>query len=693
MFSRKLLPATLVFLSLAIGSIGAVPAVARAQRSVGPAPLRLAFADGEVSFWRPGAEDWTPAQVNTALAAGDSLYVDNGANLEVEIGPRAFVRAGSETYLGIESIETGYLQIKVTQGHVAIDLKRLREGERVEVDTPNGAFIIDQAGYYRVDVDDSTTFATHRGGPATVIPVGGEETEIQESRQVVIEGTVTASVTTNRAPEPDQWDGWNYDRTAQLGKRPRSAQYVSPDVAGIDDLDRYGRWRETRRYGHVWVPDYAPADWAPYSTGRWVWDPYYGWTWVDYAPWGWAPYHYGRWCWVDGFWGWAPGPVFVAPVYAPALVAFFGPRVGVSVDVGIGFPFVSWVALGFGEPIIPWWGPAGFIGRPFWGGWGGPRIVNNVVINNTRIVNVTNITKYRNMNVNHALVAVDRDRFGRGAVKRARFKAEHRQHLQPVRGRLGVKPVAASLVPGTGHARRPPDRIGKRQVVATRPPKDPARWLKAAGLAPNWVVEPVKPRILGPRVGRQSGPGQGANWDRDTPPAPAPQRRGGAARGTQDQQAARPPWPGGNRDRVKRGTKGPPAKLGESRARPRERSIERGTPPPETGRHGTAGAPPFERRMQGKPENGHPLRLPAETRRRPAVGPPKLATEPSKPPPWRSLEPPLAEGRSGLAPSPPRSSMGHGSSASAPSFTPRSSLPSRPGFSKRRGVPAARSGD
>src|SRR5512145_2166990 len=37
-------------------------------------PPRLSFADGEVSFWRSGAEDWTPAHVNTALAAGDELY-------------------------------------------------------------------------------------------------------------------------------------------------------------------------------------------------------------------------------------------------------------------------------------------------------------------------------------------------------------------------------------------------------------------------------------------------------------------------------------------------------------------------------------------------------------------------------------------------------------------------------------------
>ena len=45
--------------------------------------------------------------------------------------------------------------------------------------------------------------------------------------------------------------------------------------------------------------------------------------------------------------------------------------------VGFGVPFVSWVALGWGEPFYPWWGPVGFIGRPCWWGWGGPHWGNN----------------------------------------------------------------------------------------------------------------------------------------------------------------------------------------------------------------------------------------------------------------------------------------------------------------------------
>ena len=525
MLSKRMLHATLACL-VALGSLGAEPGIARAEgaRAVGPTPPRLAFVDGEVSFWRPGAEDWTAAKVNTPLAAGDSLYAGDGANLEVEIGPRAFARAGAGTKLDVASLETGYLQLEVTSGHAALDFERLPEGQRVEVDTPNGAFTIDRTGYYRVDIDDGTTFATRRGGPATVIPAGATEaSDVKARQQVVLQGTEGAVASTAPAPDADAWDRWNEERTAQLSEPSRSARYVSPDVAGVDDLDRSGDWQDTSRYGHVWVPRDTPPDWAPYSTGRWAWDPYYGWTWIDDAAWGWAPYHYGRWVWTDGAWGWAPGPVVAAAVYAPALVAFFGP-VGVSVNVGFGFPFVSWVALGFGEPVFPWWGPFGFIGRPFWCGWGGPRIVNNIVINNTRIVNARNVNIFQNANIRNGVVTVDRNQFGRGVVQSARLTTAQAQHLAPLHGQLGVRPVAASLAPTTARAQRPPDRVQGRQVVATRLPQDPGKRLQTAGLASSGSAKGAAPRIVQPTLARATD--ARLHMGRTTPPPPPASQRG-----------------------------------------------------------------------------------------------------------------------------------------------------------------------
>ena len=124
-------------------------------------------------------------------------------------------------------------------------------------------------------------------------------------------------------PALTAWDRWNYQRSDYLAQ-PASAKQVPAGVYGAEALDQHGTWRTVESYGSVWVPAGVAPGWSPYSTGRWIWDPRFGWSWVDTAPWGWAPYHYGRWVHLDRVWAWAPGPVIVRPVYAPALVAFFG---------------------------------------------------------------------------------------------------------------------------------------------------------------------------------------------------------------------------------------------------------------------------------------------------------------------------------------------------------------------------------
>jgi hypothetical protein len=443
-------------------------------------PPRLSFVDGDVSFWRAGAEDWGPAQINTPLAPGDALYTAERANLELQIDARAFLRAGAGTQIGFENQEPDFLQFKVTTGHLSLDLRSLAPGHTVEVDTPNAAFSVDHTGYYRVDVDaDTTTFITRRGGYATTVPADGEAVSIAPSEEAVITGTDSPQVETYVAPEVDTWDRWNYDRTDHLIDA-LSARYVPAGVYGVDALDHSGSWRVVGSYGPVWVPEGVDPEWAPYSTGQWIWDPYFGWTWVDEAPWGWAPYHYGRWVYIDDYWAWTPGPNVVVPVYAPALVAFLGG--GFGVDAGIGVPPLGWVALGWGEPCLPWWGPRFFVGRPWWGGWGGPRVVNNVVVHRTTVVNANNINVYRNVDVRNAVIAVRQDRFGRDRLERWRLANIDPHRLEPLHGQLAVKPSAASLLPATGRAARPPQSVLQRSVVGTRAPHDPTAELRAAGL-------------------------------------------------------------------------------------------------------------------------------------------------------------------------------------------------------------------
>ncbi|HTT40473.1 MAG TPA: DUF6600 domain-containing protein [Burkholderiales bacterium] len=436
-------------------------------------PPRLSLADGQVSFWRPGGQDWAPAHANTPLAAGDSIYTGPGANAEIQVGDRAYVRIGESTQLQLSSIEPDFVQFKVTAGEASLDLRQLAPGHTFEVDTPNAAYTIEHLGYYRVNVNEqSAALITRRGGSAMLTPSNGSAMRVNASEEVLASGTDTPRVESYAAPELDSWDRWNYNRTDHL-MDSMSVRYVSPEVYGAADLDHSGTWRTVPEYGAVWVPDGVAPGWAPYSAGHWISDPVYGWTWVDDAPWGWAPYHYGRWVYVSGYWAWAPGPAVAHPMYAPALVAWLG---GVHVTVGVG---VGWVALGWGEPVVPWWGPREYAGVPSWRGWGGPRVVNRTVVNTTTVnvtnINVQNIT-YANTQVHNAVIATSTEHFAHGGREFIHASPEQLHEVRPAEHGMDIRPTAASLTPEAGHTARPPQEFVERKVVARRVTSTPNSW-------------------------------------------------------------------------------------------------------------------------------------------------------------------------------------------------------------------------
>jgi len=566
-------------------------------------PMRLSYAEGDVSFWRYGATDWVQAQLNTALAAGDSLYVGRDGDLELEMNSRAFVRADDDTQLTLVNQTSDFAQFKITSGRVSFDLRTLPTGYSVELDTPNVVFTIDHAGYYRVDVDGDVHFITRRGGRATMVPAGGQAMSVHPSEEIVVQGTVVAQAETYVAPEIDRWDRWNYERTEGLLDTV-SERYIPYGIAGASDLDHYGSWRVTPDYGPIWVPDTVPAGWAPYSAGSWSWDPYYQWTWIDDAPWGWAPFHYGRWVYLGGYWAWAPGPVMRHPVYAPALVAFF--NVGPNVSVGISTAGMGWVALCWGEPLMPWWGGPGFVGRPWWGGWGGPHVVNNVVVHNTTIVNVTNIT-YNNTHVNNAVVATTQEHFGNGHVHDAPVHVTQTQRLEYVHGALPVKPGPASLVAGARNGTRPPESVLSRAVVATRPPRE---------FKLPWRTEAPKPEVKAAQERRYvivpkrtpsdlQRPEFGAQTGAELPRSPLPPRFGDRRRETAPGNAIR--------ERAETGRIEPRIEPGVSRTSPPESAtpprIIRELPPQRA----------VQERERVSPEPGRSLAAPVAPRAAPAA--------------------------------------------------------------------------
>src|SRR5262249_57640614 len=114
-----------------------------------------------------------------------------------------------------------------------------------------------------------------------------------------------------------------------------------------------------------------------------------------------------------------------------------------------------------------------------WGGWGGAQVVKKGVGNKNVTVNVTNVTVYRNVHVTNAVVGVPADRFGHAGAPMTRVAGAEVQGLQPVHGPIEVKPVAASVMPSTGPAIKPPPASWQRPVGATRPRHDVQPALRA----------------------------------------------------------------------------------------------------------------------------------------------------------------------------------------------------------------------
>ena len=624
---------------------GLLPGLVSTARAADPAdpdqaaydltPPRLSLTDGQVSFWRPGADDWTTALVNTPLAPGDQVSTSSPGNLEIQIGPYGFVRGWANTQIGLENQEPNFIQFKVTDGSAAFDLRRLEPGRTVEVDTPNSAFSITQPGYYRVDVTgDRTSFITRRAGRASAIPAGADPVVITSSEEVVIDGVSAARVASFVAPPLDEWDQWNYARTDRL-QDAVSGRYIAPEIYGESDLDRYGTWRVVPTYGPIWVPTALPPSWTPYSSGSWIRDPYYGWTWVDTAPWGWAPYHYGRWVFVDGFWAWAPGPVVTRPPYAPALVAFFGGPVG-------GGPVVGWVALGWGEPVVPWWGRPGFIHEPSWRGWGGPRVVNNVVVNTT-VVNVQNINVYRNADVKNAVVVVNENRFGHGPITGAREQRVDERNLRPIHEGPPVAATPANLAPAASRGVRPPAASLSRSVVATRPPR-----VVPAGAEPSGgarIVSAPAPRIV------TSAPAREAS---SVPPRP-PFGQSSIERPVTTVRTQPPPPPRGQSTR-EFGQRPVRATQVTGTAAPGTEAAGRATPPPSR----RVEAPPTTATAPATPETPARITPPPSRQVTPSAAPTPETPGRAMPSPSRRIEaPPPA---TATAPTPP--------AAPAPRVTP-----------------------
>ncbi len=454
----KLRRLTLVLMTTAAASALAGAALADPPARVG----RIAYVEGEVSFQPPETDFWTEASRNFPVSAGDSFWTGDEGRVALQVGG-VRLSLDSQTALDVTNLDYGSSEFALSQGSLDVRVWRAPRGG-VAISTPAGVVRLDQPGVYRIDVgaqdedgdypqvevttfDGSAAAPTADGDWASVDPgdaailTAGYDPEVDDAQDAAIDDWAR-----------DQEGGGPYGQWAGGGD-------FEPGVTGSDDLVSYGDYVNDAQYGRVWFPRDVPADWAPYTYGHWAYVAPWGWTWIDDSAWGFAPFHYGRWARFDGRWGWVPGAHEAEPVYAPALVVFFG---GGGWNGGA----MAWAPLAPEEVYRPTYRVSDqYLRRVNTPNVHNTTIINNISVTNINVTNV-NINTYKNAN---AAVVVRGDDFAKGAP------VHSASHGAP------IAPGALASAPVTTLANKPAPTAAARSGLALGGAGNPGAQGKGAG--------------------------------------------------------------------------------------------------------------------------------------------------------------------------------------------------------------------
>lgn len=311
---------------------------------------RVAYIEGDVQAYSESDPEWKVAYVNQPITSHNSVFVGDAGRAEINVGSTTLaMEAGAQ--VDIQRLDDNAFDANVVRGRVSMRVRRLDAGDSYSLAVPGAEFALLTPGRYRIDALQSSGGITVFAGQASV----------RDDRRNLLVNAGNAMRVVGDPSDPDgrfdlesgassptALDDWVMAREARF-RNSASERYVSPNMTGYEELDANGRWATEADVGPVWYPTtYVQSDWAPYRYGRWAYVAPWGYTWVDDAPWGFAPFHYGRWLQVGNRWGWTPGAYVARPVYAPALVGFYG-----GSNFSASFAFGSGPAVGW-YPLAPW---------------------------------------------------------------------------------------------------------------------------------------------------------------------------------------------------------------------------------------------------------------------------------------------------------------------------------------------------
>lgn len=251
-----------------------------------------------------GAEDadWSFATVNTLILPHDTLWVDKGGTMELEMAGGSFLRMADGSKAEIAALPP-LANVRGWTG--AFYVQRIRRSTgNFAFETPACAVQVEPDSQVRIDiVGEGATTVSVRWGRATVRAQTGPSVVVTEGRRVYVDpGCLPSSTVPFDRSLEDSFDAWNRERARTLALGPGAVPTtVRREVIGVTDLAPYGEWVVVSG-AHYWRPTVV-VNFVPYRCGHWSYVPACGYVWVGDYPFSYVTSHYGRWRYDTGY-GW-----------------------------------------------------------------------------------------------------------------------------------------------------------------------------------------------------------------------------------------------------------------------------------------------------------------------------------------------------------------------------------------------------
>jgi FecR protein len=323
--TSRLLRSILLGLSTLL-CVGAGPASADSSHA---RIVRVSLVQGDVRFARDVKGDpltsdkavWDAAVLNLPVRQGYVLATDKGrAQVEFENGALAFLSENTvlEFYDLSRNDDGTTTRLVLRQGTASFHVNPASEDY---FSVTGGDFTVEAEGRstFRLDNFDDGSVVNVAKGRVSVLRKG-HTVEVASGLSFAIKADDNNPPNFAKLAEPDDFDRWVSDQIDSVSQATTAtAQYTASPLyaAGFGSLYTYGSWFGCGGYGYGWRPFGVGYGWSPFTSGQWILDPFYGWTFVSFQPWGWAPYHYGGWLFDAGCGGWfysPPVPYIVNPI-------------------------------------------------------------------------------------------------------------------------------------------------------------------------------------------------------------------------------------------------------------------------------------------------------------------------------------------------------------------------------------------